>query len=176
MRQKFGLELRRAGEKERNCRICESDDNVVHRCRWCRAQRRDFGSKLNGTPTAPENWNLNFLGGPVLKRAVTIVVLAISSIFIWIGTSPVSLQAHVLTRTTTVTFASTAGTASGPKTISPRPNSASAAAGAHLTAPVALLLQGMVFLACGSFWPKKKSPQTALTVTRRSAIIGESAD
>lgn len=111
-----------------------------------------------------------------MKRAVTIVVLAISSIFIWIGSSPVSLQAHVLAHTTTVTLASPAGIPSGPRTIRPQHNSAFASESARLTAPVALLLQGMVFLACGSLWPKKKRPQTALIVTRRSAIVGESAD
>lgn len=136
-----------------------------------------FAKKSNGTSTAPLIRNPNqWWRASVLKRAVMIVVLAASSACIWIASSPISLQADVLAHTIVVPTTPAVVTVSRISTHSPQQNSAVASEGPRLTTPAALLLQGMIFLACGSFWPKKRKLQTALLNTRRDVIISESGD
>lgn len=86
-------------------------------------------------------------------KAIAILVLTVSTLFIWVASSPMSLDASALTPSAQV-VASKA---------SPVQSQQGTADSDHvpLTAPVALLLQGLVFLACGSLWPRKSEPSTS---------------
>lgn len=81
----------------------------------------------------------------------------VSTLLIWVASSP-SLRAYALTK-----GPAPSGQVAAPAStvVQPR-NTQTSADREFLTAPVALLLQGIVFLACGFLWPKepKSSPST----------------
>lgn len=89
-----------------------------------------------------------------LKRAVAIVLLGLSTLLIWVASSPTSLQAFVLPSRTTVHQTSAAAVSAIATRPKPIPSQKQDGA---LPPPVALLLQGIVFLACGILWPKKSA-------------------
>lgn len=96
-------------------------------------------------------------GGVGLKRVTAIVLLVFSSVVVWAASSPTNLSAHVLpSKATSALIASAASTARSHV----QPVTAFAWDHRALGAPMALLLQGIIFLACGTLW-LKKSPSTS---------------
>ncbi|MGH9735273.1 MAG: hypothetical protein ACRD8A_11870 [Candidatus Acidiferrales bacterium] len=88
-----------------------------------------------------------------MKRVATILVLFLATAILWIASSPATLHAlavpgRVASSSTVPALHVSTGAA-----IPQAPTSASEHT--PITAPLALLLQGAVFLACGFLWPKK---------------------
>lgn len=87
-------------------------------------------------------------------RALAILVLTVSTLFIWIASSPMSLDASALTPSAQFVV----------PTARPQPATSAVSDRGALAAPVALLLQGLVFLACGSLWPEKSKTSSSAPV------------
>ena len=93
-----------------------------------------------------------------MKRAVAILLFVSSTVLLWVASSPTTLDAFVLPSRVTASQKS----ASEVSVTAQRPTEkASQAKHGTLTPPVALLLQGIVFLACGILWPKKSEDSSA---------------
>lgn len=90
-------------------------------------------------------------------KATAILVLTVSTLFIWIASSPMSLDASAVIPSAQVAALKAPAVQSQ--------LGATDSDHVPLTAPVALLLQGLVFLACGFLWPRKSKPSTSATVT-----------
>lgn len=91
-------------------------------------------------------------------KAIAILVLTVSTLFIWVASSPMSLDASALTPSAQVA-------ASKAPAVPPQRSATATSDQGALTAPVALLLQGLVFLACGSLWPGKSKSSTSAAIT-----------
>lgn len=108
-----------------------------------------------------------------MKRAVAILLFVSSTVLIWVASSPTTLEAFVLPSRVTASQNS----ATMVSIVRPKPASSQAQDGT-LTPPVALLLQGIVFLACGMLWPKKSatvSARQSSKASRSSACTVETA-
>jgi hypothetical protein len=106
-----------------------------------------------------------------LKRASAIIVLVFSSVVIWAASSPTDLNARALPSKATSLIASTVSRAAS------HTQTVQALASNHrpLGTPLALLLQGIIFLACGSLWLKQSPEARTGIVVRGSAKVETAA-